>query len=398
MKALRRPSLAAVAMMAIGMSVGVGNAAASSGFLADTYPVTQTGQEAGTEHTIGTNEGPLNCAAPAFTAEASGPSESLSPTSVSSPACTLFKYNMTLKMNGCKLIFHPGAKTGSTYEGTFDIGPSGCGPITTQMPIFCTISIGSQTGLKATFENTGSGSGAAVKATANASGLVYALSGPGCSSKNTFANGTWNGSWQISGSTYGKATGLRVGDLRVSFSESGGEFEAGEYPAAILADQDADDPLSFGANGGSLECADFQLGRGMTGASVALPLSQVAIGGCAGFGFGSIPVNMNSCQFVLGADGDFDVVCAGTDKIELRRAGCWTTIGAQSGRTGVSLTNVGEGSSQSVVAELDVEGLAYSEIPKGPFSTCWPAEGGSYGNGSLSGTLTLEGHNGGYIG
>jgi hypothetical protein len=119
-----------------------------------------------------------------------------------------------LHMNGCQFEFEPGApQEGGSYDGEFSIGPSGCGPITTQAPFGClgNVSIPSQIGLAATYEPSGEASERKVKIWPDTSSLGIAgkeACGPYHGNGSITSDG-----WQTSAEQSEEAVGFGVKPL-----------------------------------------------------------------------------------------------------------------------------------------------------------------------------------------
>lgn len=91
---------------------------------------------------------------------------------------SVFSYSW--QMNGCGFEFDPGYGSGGSFEGEFDIGPPGCGPIALNAGL-CPIEIPPQIGRPVSFENAGEGSGKTVRADIEIDLLRYkSLGGPLC--------------------------------------------------------------------------------------------------------------------------------------------------------------------------------------------------------------------------
>jgi hypothetical protein len=173
---------------------------AASGFQAESYPLALNGATY-TTLTLGGSFGPSECGETGFVSEISEPVEALSGYSLSAK-CALFGISVALKANGCRLEFHPGFREGSSFAGEAVIAPAGCGPITFE-GAGCKISYPAQSGLAASFENSGSGSTAKVLVSMNARDVHYvSAGGPACPA-GTYHNGTITGTWQILGSSGG---------------------------------------------------------------------------------------------------------------------------------------------------------------------------------------------------
>lgn len=404
MKRIRHTILAAMAALTLTAVGGAGSASASADFAADAYPVTLTG--------VGSQPAYFDFSGGGFTCNEStlaGSLASQSNAAIATPTstgCTSFGSTVVFATNGCQLSLDPQAETASgTFSGNIEIGPWGCGPMTVSLPFACKVSIGAQSGIKATFQNEGSGTKAAVSVKVSTSTLKYTQSGA-CGS-GTFSNGGWTGDWKLTGTSGGSSVGIRAVDVDLASglymagkaSENPAEqprLEAEDYPADVAGSQNAGDQLVFSANTGTASCEKVAFSASLVSQTTALPLSAQS-SGCVAFGLYNVPITMNSCKYefnVLNAGppytGTMDVACSKPgDVIEIKAPGCKVTIGAQEGLGGVTFSNSGTtGSDRRVVVDLDVKGIKYTEVAP-LFPICASPKGGTFQNGALSGSLTL---------
>lgn len=156
----------------------------------------------------------LGCTAPSF--QATIPEKwGVEVVETSSFGGTFTCYNVLLgaqewNMNGCGFEFDPGYGSHGSFEGEFDIGPPGCGPITTNMGS-CPVSIPSQIGNDASYTNEGTGAGETVRIHLEADDLRYSSSGgPFCSNEPNASDGALNGTWLMQAKSYGEQTGVFV--------------------------------------------------------------------------------------------------------------------------------------------------------------------------------------------
>jgi hypothetical protein len=408
MKILKNLSLVVFATLAL-MALP-STASALPGFIADEYPATYEGEING-NHVFGLNFGTFECNGPNFGSGAGGSSRTMT-SSLAGGTCTMFSSTVAFNTNGCQLTYNPGTESSKgIFQGTFDIGPTGCGPMKIDSG-WCKVSIGAQSNLKATYENVGTGSQAKVKIYAGVTGLKYTQSQTnfdGCVN-GTFQNGTWNGGWTVSAKRPGveQAIGMRVAEMRKGIyltgqesnqKESQPKLEAESYPVKILGTQDAADKLLWGFDAGTAQCESAQL-ETQAAKSTAELASAAQFGGCTALNFapGGVSIVMNSCKFALSVlnagppyTGALGIACSKEgDKIEVKTPGCIVTIGAQAGHPGLSLSNQGSGFERHIAVDANVAGIKYSEINKGIFPTC--VNGGKTSeNGTLSGGVTLEG-------
>lgn len=265
--------------------------------------------------------------------------------------------------NGCKFEFHPG--TGNS----FDIGPPGCSPITTKMGgSSCTIQIGSQTGLPATYENVGEGKTASVVIDVSVGTIEYTKSGSFCV-KGPFKDGHYSGEWKFSGYDAVNPAievGIRATDGFNGFfmagkkSENEAEqprFEAEKFPIAVSGQQDAGSPLTLSLIGSPMTCGSAQFSSEPTKATSTLAVAA-SLTNCV-WEKEKVVVAMNSCYFAYNVTqaftenfiyiGGLGIGCAKEgDAIEVIWPNCTVRFSSQ-GPTGSMLyLNGGSGSSRAV--------------------------------------------------
>jgi hypothetical protein len=303
-----------------------------------------------------------------------------------------------IKTNGCQLTFHPGAEAEGKFGGTFDIGPSGCGPISYQ-PAGCTLTIGSQNGLAATFANSGEGSSATVDIEIQISNPNYTQTGAGCGKTGTFENGYFKGVWHVTGfSPSGELIGIQVGPIGLCLAGEKSEekakqpqFEAEKYPVPLTGVQDAASKHVLQTNSGPLKWGSVAYAG-----TLASTASEVKVtptyAECKQQGIAAT-VKANSCYYVLHISnagppyvGTYDVACSKVgDVIEIKTAACTTTVGSQTGLGGVAYTNAGTGSGRYVKVSYTTTGIKYTESGIGCSKT------GTFETGTYSGGTSLYG-------
>ncbi len=381
MKRMKTMALAVAITAMLTATVGAAGASAS-GFVAGSYPAELKAAPTAT-HYITTKSTSMQCEPFTFRSSMSGPSESIS-SGLTEGTCWQGIVSAPINMGSCNFTLKPGS--GGTGTGTISIGPAGCGPITIKGP--CQISIPAQTGLSATYSNTGSGTTAKVEISVNASGLVY-TQGSGCASEGTYSDGSWKGTWALSATDLsGNSTSISVSStlpngLFLSGKESGEasqqpRLEAEHYPATFTSEIAS--AHVFTTNPGVVSCKSVGFSGTLSGSSNTFSATP-AYGKCTT----ETPVVMNSCRYVLHVSnagppyvGTADVSCtSGGDAIEIRIPGCTVKIGAQSGLSGVTYTNEGTASSRKVKVSLNVTGISYNEC------------GTARTNGSYSGVQKL---------
>jgi len=317
----------------------------------------------------------------------SGPGQSLNATEVEGPTAALEMsptnstcWNSlygtgTLKMNGCKFLFHPGSKP--TFEntgfwGTFDIGPAGCGPITIQWSL-CKATIQPKSDLLAVYRNEGEGTEATVKVEAFAQGLQSTMSGPaGCSSGTYSASYTAN--WEIAATDEGEegSVGVSVEDLQNGLRLAGisdPRFDAEAFPASIVGDSAAAS-LTVGASTVACGTTGFAGDLATAGNTLAL---DAEYSNCLVAGKLPTTVEMNSCHYTLDVQsaapysGEMGIACSKPgDQVNFKVFSgatliCTVKLGAQSGLEGVGYENVGEGAEAGIAVDAEATGVAYEQ-------------------------------------
>lgn len=373
MKRARILGVAAVMALALTAVAGASSASAS-GFIGQSYPSYFKGAGIGT-HSFTTIMGESNCQPGTLTESANSGFETFA-ADLSGTKCQSNAFNM----NGCKFILHPGAANGA---GTFDIGPAGCGPITTTIT-GCEMKISAQNGLAANFQNGGSGSTATVTVTASATGLKYSTASGCPGGAATYTDGKYSGTWELKNYTnaaYTSQQGVRVAYTPTGLFSGGGAVEAESYPAAIVGSQlSSAKPFKFTTSAGTTKCTGVQLHNESAAATgeVALDVENT---GCLAFGM-TASLEMKSCKYVLVAGG-ISLVCSKLgDGLVINTSGCTVTIPPQS-LGSVTYENIGKGISRYVSATASGTGISYT--------TTGGACGASGSNGTFGGPFELKG-------
>lgn len=318
-----------------------------------------------------------------------GPQENLS--LVNEAACTMFgEYTKEMKMNGCRLEFQPGTETNSwngTFEGTYSIGPAGCGPVTFEFVLpSCQISIPAQTGLPVVYHDVGSGSEAKVEAVSTADHAKYS----GCGVTNG-ENGSLSGTWSLRGTKLGSLVGVAVKTL-----PHAPLFEADAYPITYNGSQ-AEPWFKFG--GLAAECSAGALTDTASGTTKALSPSA-SYSGCKAFGFTSATVSSNGCHFLQEVSektseghyaGPGSLTCPSGASLEVTTTSCTVSVPAQT-MGSVSYEDAIESGVYKVKSTTAAKGLTYN-VTRDAFGC--PFEGtGTRTNGEVSGQSTFTGKNG----
>lgn len=420
MKRIGNISLLAIAALAIAASMSVASASASR-FVAEQYPATLSSNAPLNNFTLTAGGGTFVCDGGAFSQNISTPEESLKPALVA-PSCYEWGSKKTaLKMNGCDFTFHPGAETSpGIFNGTFDIGPTGCGPIVFSYngETKCTLSIAPKSGLAATYENKGTGKTAYVTITANAKGLEGTFGPSGCPVVGADNNVQFTGSWEVkSKNGAGAQIGLRVSKTAGIFlagakSEEKAKqprLEAEKYPMAISGSNQGGkgEGPRFKVGESNSVCEEAQFSTEASAATTELSVGAT-FGKCK-VGVMLAKVKMGGCHFVydiLNAGppytGTADIVCAKeSEAIEIRmyqnaageaedKAVCIATYGPQTGFAGVGFANIGAGLERAVSVSTNLSGLKYSYTRLAGYCP-YPLGNATYTDGTFSAKTTLGG-------
>jgi hypothetical protein len=258
-------------------------------------------------HVIGTGAGPMACHGPVVAGWTEGPTKTFG-TSTSSFSCFMGGGEQTMKTNGCRFIFD--------VNGTFEIGPAGCGPMTMKYMLgACTLSIHPTAGLNAKYENVGSGSSAGVSVTSYGHPkLKYSDS---CNYFGSGEDGTYAGAWEVRGfmnATHTIPTGISISPTApVGFFRANGEFNSESYPVTVSGSKPTQVLLLFPPQVGSCQAQPIGTLTGPeTQLDLSLPLSSCVLAGL------SANAKMNGCGIRFdAASGNTDIVCSGENAIEL---------------------------------------------------------------------------------
>ena len=289
-------------------------------------------------------------------------------------------------MNGCKFTYNFGQSLpdGKRTIGTFNIGPSGCTPISLQIEA-CTITIGAQEGIKAKYESTGKETEAAFNVHVETSHLKYTQSGwCGSSGSGTFEDGEYSGSWRVQGP---KSNGIRLKNIDPS------GFYAEEYPATITGAQDKEGTHVFGIESGlSMKCSSATFATTLTASSTTATIAP-AYSGCelAGTGIG-ITVTMNGCTYRVHSDSDaVDIVCPVGKSIEAASLTCKVLVPSQVGLKTVQGELTLNSGLYSANVNSSISGIAYSKTKDG--FLCPLSGTGEMKDGTYSGETPVGGTN-----
>jgi hypothetical protein len=362
-KSIKVTGFAVLTALALATASGVA-AASPAAFTAEKYPASITAEATlSGPGVIGTSAfGSMSCTMPRLTG-------SLTHQAAPLTALATFSENCNFAANKCEFTFHPVAESSS---GTFDIG--GCTSFTGVNSSGCKITLLSKKGLAATFENGGTGSKAFIEIKANATGLKYSSSN--CNPIGTvFSDGTYTGTWRVSATNGGEATGLSVTPFPGLSVSATHEFQTENYPALISGEQasatiggELVKKITLTTAAGILKCeaATFSTPAGQEGllhASSELSLTP-ASGGCTLQGLTSATVTPEAgCADSFSITSEKNTGSMFLCKTEITTAGskCKIIVSGQS-RSGMEFVNIGSGTSAMVEAKANLSGLEYQVI------------------------------------
>ena len=291
----------------------------------------------------------------------------------------------TLKMNGCKFVFHPSVPG----HGWFDVGPSGCGPAVLKLDSGeCEWSMASATNLDATYSNI-KGSPVYVEAVANSEKLPTTAKGPKGTCGQEHDPVFLSSNWQLKTSV-----DLSV-DENDPFFVASGFFEAESYPLSVAGEQDPVKKHVVNFNGPVFKCDVAWLGNGeVTGKASELAVDG-GYEGCkmtsAGKTYSTAEIETNTCHYVLHGAGTVDIACeeAG-DAIEAAAyfggsIVCRFRVGPQTG-----LNKVTYGGPEVSVG-LELKGITYTTPEAINEAICGKKSGGTAGTYTGSTKLSWDG-------
>jgi hypothetical protein len=295
-------------------------------------------------------------------------------------------YSGNQETNNCKFIFHPGlVQEGESNNGTFDIGGLGCKGITWHW-WSCAITILPQTGLPATFVN----SGGKIDVDAKATGVKYSQTAY-CGGAGTFTKGEYEAHWVLSGSNGPLHVTNELSPVGVYIAEEAKQlkFNAEKYTASLTGTQTEEHELT--TNVGEVTCETVNFTGGLWSSSAELQMVP-DYRKCLIAGLLATTVTTNSCRYVFHLtnagppySGTADIVCTKAgDEISIDTEKCHIGIPAQKGLGGVGFANTGSGSNRQVKLTLHLEGIKYSEV-KG----C--GKEGTFTDGTYTGVTMVKG-------
>ncbi len=313
---------------------------------------------------------------------------------------------MQLKLNGCALTYDPGAEVSAgEFEGTYGIGGESCTSITLKRPgtetNYCYLTIPQQSGIKASFVNSGKGNSATVTLKLTGSTLKYTAEGKafGCPKEGEHSDGHWSYIQKVSAvNETWESVGLAVSATApTGFFHEGGKFKGEAYPLKVAGAQT--EAVSFSSPAGIEECASGTFSPLLL-SSEASTLSPVAEFADCTMNIGSTPFKsvrkMNGCGFVFQGGGTLDISCSKAEeaiKVEIYTANktkvkCTLSIGAQEGLKGLTYSTVGSGGDRGVKVAFGVSGVSYTA--DSGLLNCGVSKG-LHTDGSFGGSVTFYG-------
>jgi hypothetical protein len=356
--------------------------AAPGYFTAESYPATVTGVATGAQGVLTTSYGTSKCNSPELSSSLTHPSETLS-SQMWYSKCTI---SASAK---CSLVLHP--PTEGTV-GSIDITGTECVGIEASQTT--EIRVPPQTGLKASFENQGSGSGATVKVSLEATSLKYEAKT--ISGWTTYTNGSYTTSWVLSGKSGGVATGMAVlpyPGLSIADLGSGPEFHSPIYPVTIAGELTSD--LEASTVVGKVKCkAGSFTTSGWAPEGLIADTSELVMtpsfSKCTLAGLSATVTPKGGCWDTFSVTGSAPYtgslfICQ--TEVAVAGSPCVVTLTNQT-RSGMGYANVGSGSTSSVQATANLSGVSY-QVANG--ATCPnEAASGSYSTGTLKGGVSLK--------
>lgn len=389
--------VAAFAMSAVAASVSP----AAVEFRSEKENTTWTGEQvSGTQTELTTNYGVFKCTTTTFNGLAK---ERFTTEVTLEPAyaeCTMAGIPATVALNGCRYVLHSGTEESGKFEGEFSIECSEGKVMEIVTILFgtkkCAVTIGEHSGLdEVTYTNKGSGTTRTVDADLSLTDVHYtqhAGTGFGACSNGTFANGKLSGTLTFKGEVEGSHVGIWVEDTPPPVFHS-------EASHTVLVGEDTGEE-EFVFSAGTAKCTEAGYKGTLESKETSKTTLNPEYAGCTAFTFTG-EVKLNGCTYVLNSgervggklEGSLDIACPEGKSVEViaRVRGivkCTVTIGAQTGLTKVTYTNVGSGSTRDYKADFGITGLKYTQHAGEGSGKC---TGGSFENGEYKGSPTVIG-------
>lgn len=379
MKSIRGLALAVLAAAALAAVPAA--ASASGGFVADQYPATLHGSQlSGLGFQFGSS-GPTFICEQGTGLTFEGTLAKAYPSASSSKITDPSKCNSGgLTTNGCQLIFHPGT-------GTLDIGPSGCGPLKISMTncpagLF---SIPAQTGISATYSNSGSGSEANFHVSISDKSVEYTAPASNlCKKAGTYNDLYIFGELKVSATNAEKkpiGTSVITGNVPMGLFLTNGpaRLAAPEYPVRLTGERVPWSEFAqitlftLGPGTGKVTCKEASFDGGELSGPVEEFSLNATYSKCTA-GPMSVTVNMNSCHYgfsgleQISEKGEYDstakIACSKEgDAIVITGSGCVVKLPAQVlGGQPTEMTNLVEGYESTVSALVHGSSVHYTTI------------------------------------
>jgi hypothetical protein len=387
MRRTTRLSLATALALVLAASIGAGSASAS-GFAASTSPVSLNGTAIGSSY-LQMGSVTWTCTGPyiedGIMEEEAVLSVDFTPTQTVS--CVSIWGTATIKMNGCRMIFHPGSMTG-LGAGTFDIGPSGCGPVSFVASTPCDGKIPSQTGLYAYFTN-GTKNGHEIVGIKSDASMKWEGEGP----PSQCGTQSWAGfevEWTVNAENIANEledvhvnqTGVYMSGKKAEKEAEQPKFNAEAFPVALFGENVGGAPHVLERSPQKVTCNSVDFER-QGFASAAGSVSFDATYGECSAGVLISTVNMNGCTYEFDVfnigppyTGGASINCPEGKAIaysvysneENYKKGiplCVWKVGPQEGLEGADYGTSGEGIERAIDIDMELEGLTSTRTTGG---------------------------------
>ena len=410
---LRILGLALIAAFAMSAMVASVASATSFWFKSANSWTVLTGSQIGSDQ-FTTNSGTVACSTTSYTGSQSGTTATTVSLVPTYSGCEISGVSLTIHTNGCVYELHTHTKTSATQHTvtTTIVCPTTTSPshkthqieMTVGKPTRkCTIDVPEQTiATGVTLTNAGT-SPTDIKADISiATGITYsetAGTGAGaCIQALDQTNGAYTGSATISGEdTASNLIGISLegGPVTVSFES--------EIEDTTLIGETAGTE-EFIVNAGTAKCTEAVY-KGTKASKVSSEITlNPEYGGCTAFGFSSASIALNGCAYVVHSgeteekgnfEGKLDVECPEGKAIEITAkvlglTKCVVTIGAQTGRTTITSTNEGTGTTRDLKFDIGATVIKYTQDTGEGIGKC---SSGTFENGKYNGVATVIGEN-----
>jgi hypothetical protein len=170
-------------------------------------------------------------------------------------------------------------------------------------------------------------------------------------------------------------------------SASAAEFHSSVEHSVLDGSQIGTDV--FTTNAGTVSCSEANYVGTQTAKTTTTQSALATYSGCTAFGFASVPIHVNGCEYLFHAasPNTVDIVCPEGKVIEVTGPNCTVTVGSQTGKTAVTFTTEGKSPKRDVKVTVNLTGINYTQHGKGFF----PCTSGSFTNGTYKGETTVIG-------